>query len=352
MLNNIKQYLPGSSRSLHTMHEELGAMHAEVDQLKALIESLVKQNEQLHNELSAHDTHMKMFAWEQYREENETLEEAKQRFFSAMPHAVSSLRILQNSAFHLLREFDAFCKDNNINYWLSYGTLLGAYRHKGFIPWDDDIDLGIMRSDLSKLKEALRGNERYRLSLKYDAYVGCKQYRFMYKDEDLPCFVDLFPHDLTEHIDGLGRKALVLRNQMYNQIYSGEEYVEWVKNPLSDSSSSLAPEIEALFTEYQNKLNLIKPAKDNDAEILCGIDNWTNKEECYVYQYSDIFPLETMEFEGAQLPVPRLYKALLAIAFGDYMALPNDIASHIKHVDLESLSPEARKKLEKLASSC
>lgn len=352
MPTNLKQYLPGSSRSLHAMHEELSVVHAELDQLKVLVEKLTKQNEQLLDELHAHDTHMKMFAWEQYRKENETLEEAKQRFFSSISPADSSLRLLQKSSLQLLREFDAFCKGNGIQYWLSYGTLLGAYRHHGFIPWDDDIDLGIMRNDLLKLEEALEGSERYKLTLKYDACVGCKQYRFMYKDEDLPCFVDLFPYDLTEHIDDLGRKASALHNQMYERIWGDEALKEWAKNLLCDSESPLAPRIEALFSEYQEQLKLTEPVENASAEILYGLDNWANKEEYDVYKFSDVFPLETLEFEATSLPVPHSYKVLLEEAYGDYMALPNDIATHVKHVDLEGLTANTREKLENLASSC
>lgn len=59
----------------------------------------------------------------------------------------SPLRNLQNTMTDILREVDAVCRRNNINYWLSSGTLIGAARHGGFIPWDDDLDIEMLRSD-------------------------------------------------------------------------------------------------------------------------------------------------------------------------------------------------------------
>ena len=61
-----------------------------------------------------------------------------------------SLQELKEIEFDILKMFDDFCKENNIRYFLAYGTLLGAIRYKKFIPWDDDMDLGMLRSDYEK----------------------------------------------------------------------------------------------------------------------------------------------------------------------------------------------------------
>lgn len=108
MFSRIKQFLPGSSRSLHTMHEEITQMHKELAQMRKEFERLYDRIEiadhgingnidfkfeervlpkmkQLSDNLQAHDSHMKMFAWEQFRNNGETLVDAKKRFFLRSP---------------------------------------------------------------------------------------------------------------------------------------------------------------------------------------------------------------------------------------------------------------------------
>lgn len=65
--------------------------------------------------------------------------------------AHGNLRLIQQGSAKLLAFIDLICRKNNLQYWMHYGTLIGAMRHKGFIPWDDDIDICMMRNDFDKL---------------------------------------------------------------------------------------------------------------------------------------------------------------------------------------------------------
>ena len=67
----------------------------------------------------------------------------------------SLLRRQQMRMLEILLEVDKICKRHDIQYWLSSGTLIGAMRHDGFIPWDDDLDIEMMRSDYLRLMEVL-----------------------------------------------------------------------------------------------------------------------------------------------------------------------------------------------------
>ena len=74
-----------------------------------------------------------------------------------------TLQELKEIEFDLLKVFDTFCRENNIRYFLAYGTLLGAVRYKKFIPWDDDVDLLIPREDYNRMISLFRDDDRYRL---------------------------------------------------------------------------------------------------------------------------------------------------------------------------------------------
>ncbi len=72
-----------------------------------------------------------------------------------------SLKEVHDADLDILRFFDGFCSDNGLRYYLAYGTLLGAVRHRGFIPWDDDVDIWMPRSDFEQFAKKFNGNDRF-----------------------------------------------------------------------------------------------------------------------------------------------------------------------------------------------
>lgn len=359
-LKTIKSVLPVSSRSFHAMEKHLvgelagikeqqNRLYARIEQadfgingnLNYKVDSVISPAiRSVSDDLDAHDSHMKMFAWEQYRNTDESVADAKKRFFRSLPQATGGMRLLQLGCAKLLSEFDALCQKNSIRYWLNFGTLLGAVRHGGFIPWDDDVDLGIMRDDLAKLTELVKHDNRYRITVVYDKFVYCRQVRFWYSDTAVPCFLDLFIYDWAES-DNRDKveEHRELRRKMIAEIEIDSSFCFWSEEPYYTKSDSQARQIQSQFDrcikEAHNK-GLISTTEQPC--IIWSIDNLDDgKQRKMAFRKEVIFPTISIEFAGIRLPAPHDYDYVLRCRYDDYLELPKDINSHFHHTDHDAL---------------
>ena len=351
---DVKQFLPGSSRSLHAMHRDVSDMHDEVhieiSEIKRRLDDIYRRVEQadcgisgninrLSEDLDAHDSHMKMFAWENYRREGEEIADAKKRFFRSLPKATGGIRLLQLGCAKLLGEFDALCKSNEIQYWINFGTLIGAVRHGGFIPWDDDTDLGIMRDDLDRLAEAIENEPRYRITLVYDKHVHCRQVRFSYADDSVPCFLDLFIYDWAPSVDAvMAERQREIRREMVAEMEEDEQLAFWEDRPYYSGENSAL--IQSYFDRYFaiSRSEGIVCEKDEARAIIWSIDNLDDgNQRQWSYSLDDLLPSQRMEFEGVRLEAPANPDVFLQSRYGDILELPKDIHTHFEHVDHDEL---------------
>lgn len=233
-----------------------------------------------------------------------------------VPQATGKLRLMQEGNAVLLDVFASKCKEHNLRYWLDYGTLLGAIRHKGFIPWDDDLDVGMLREEYDRLLTLLPTlfPESEGFSYNQGAFL-----QIGYKDT--PLNLDVFPY------------------YIHSQTHSPEE-IETLKNRLHELRktivfsrglinindeqllSRLNKEVflnQAPLSEEQNPIVFLSPA----AAFL--------KER--IFSYNDIFPLKETQFESNVFFIPNHTRYYLSQLYGDYMSYPPKVGFWHQHLE-------------------
>ncbi len=247
-----------------------------------------------------------------------------------------SLQEMKEIELEILINFHEFCTENNIRYFLSHGTLLGAVRYKKFIPWDDDVDVLVPREDYNRLIKIYKDNERYRLF----CYEKNPEYRFPYaklcdmttlKKENgidnglkLGLDMDIFPLDSWDNDIDKAKKEVKKLSNARLCLGMAKLYKPDSLNPLKRFIKGiLMCFCKAFGSEYYVKkiIEESKKHKNTDSRYL------GNKAWC-VYGDKDIIPAEVfsdtvdIEFEGGNFPAPKNYDKYLTCLYGDYLPEP------------------------------
>ena len=245
----------------------------------------------------------------------------------------SLLRRQQLRMLHILIEIDRICKRHAIPYWLSSGTLIGAVRHGGFIPWDDDLDIEMMRPDYIKLMRILPNElpadlvlQTHETDPNYLFFYAKIRDRRSYLEESTTydrifrergIFIDIFP---------LEKQQLCLHR--LSELTFGHAYKIWRTYRGSDADCARKVRRIYRFNRY-----LVYPL----LRCLNRLTGATTITSALGIPYHNpryaqhIFPLTEILFEGHRFPAPKDSHALLTHIYGDYMALP----------DIERLHPHA-----------
>ena len=237
--------------------------------------------------------------------------------------------------FEILKFVANFCERNNLRYFLAYGTLIGAVRHKGYIPWDDDIDVVMPRKDYNKLIEIFnQQNDEapYELISPYDdrsryAFIRItdnrtiKVGRFLdYTKGALGVDIDIFPLDgqpdcLKKHLSRHKKLKFLERLMLYT--------VEDRKQRKGYKKLVLFL-VQAFFSKIalQKKIDKILSKIDFETSQYIGedADLYTSAKNRYPRKYVD--ESVQVEFEGVQFRAPKYYHEVLTTLYGDYMKLP------------------------------
>ncbi len=216
---------------------------------------------------------------------------------TTFPKATGLLRQVQLCDAELLRIFHELCQKHNLCYWLDYGTLLGCVRHKGFIPWDDDLDVAMPREDYEKIKKILPAElEQYGITVPQP-----QPGKAAITVWNAGMVLDIFP------VDTVIFEAEDNRNDLKKRLY--EYRVFYNKNKKNISYEQLINQREKIIGKPQGN----------------KIVWYHNMEFCAdstIYEPDTIFPLRKLNFEGYGFFVPNDYDTYLREHYGDYMAFP------------------------------
>lgn len=247
------------------------------------------------------------------------------------------LSSIQNILLAYLLEVDRICKKHNIKYFLGGGTLLGAIRHHGFIPWDDDADIMMLREDYDKFCKiapdempagmTFQNNEndkncfyefaKFRLDDTLFATGFAKEHKGMHNG----LAFDIFCHDKTAN-SKLGQK-LHLAMTLFTRAL--------VFNKWNNRKAENGSKIQSVVTDFCKTVFPIRFSLWLERMTLKFFKNKKNAK--YLYDgmgrniYNGSFPIEYLDeviyvdFEGYQLPVPKEYDKYLTFLYGDYMEL-------------------------------
>ena len=337
--DSLKQILESGVKNSYNHRNELyNQMSGKIDGLANEVRRLHEENVRLERIITHyHKQDMQMF-WEEYRKEGESTVDAQKRFFLALPKAQGVNRNLQLLEKDLLKAFIEICEKNQLDYWVYAGSLLGAVRHKGFIPWDDDVDTCMAREDIDRLREILKNNEEYRLTVKYDAWGFCKQIRFCYKDSKLPVFIDVFPFDWArtatrDSWEANHKAKMDLRTEITDE--SNPLIREFRAAGCVDDDSAIGKQVAGIFEKYYNRLHEenVLCSKEEAEGFLFSFDSWNPCDDSNINAVAQFFPLQRLEFEGMECKVPNQYMYILHELYGeDFYTFPCG-EPHFIHAD-------------------
>ena len=237
--------------------------------------------------------------------------------------------LLRRDQLELLRMLEVvaqICEQHNIKWWLSSGTLLGAARHQGFIPWDDDLDIVLMRKDCKRLERILRsmGSDEFVYHdmctdvdyvnvfgkfRKREGRINTNNRRYNYYKWAGIGF-DIFALEKTSYFSA--RAAQVI----YSNLQHITSYIRWgwLRKPLIRLIQLLCLGIINPVLRLVGKIN---PKGEYHYVLGTG---WAK----HVFYMKDIEPLTTTLFEGKMYPVPQNMDSYLSNVYGAWQSLPSE----------------------------
>lgn len=255
------------------------------------------------------------------------------------------LKKLQSNQLDILKDFIEICKKYNLTYFMVFGSALGATRHNGFIPWDDDVDVGMLRADYDKFLEIAKTEmaDKYEiLNTKTNKEYACSVTHFQKKNtkfvpetsKDLKCNIginiDIFAFDNIADDQKLRKRQakeawfwgrlLFLRGTAHPIIP-----IEGLNGKVAKIICIMVHYFLVIFrissTFIYKRLEKVSKRYNNiKTEYVTSFEDFAPLND--IIKVEDIHPLQEVDFEGIKVKLPYKNHELLQGMYGDYMKLP------------------------------
>lgn len=236
----------------------------------------------------------------------------------------------------ILNCFDTFCRKNNLHYWLDYGTLLGAVRHHGYIPWDDDLDIGMLRKDYEIASQLFNqqtsepiafmtphNKDDYRYPFGKLICTNTILYEYGKDGIKTGVYIDVFPYDNCPSNEKTMKRVFHKRNLLGR--------LRRLKLPMRREVSGIKKAVYVIGSYLMRLIpnNLIEKELDKNAkrfesmesEFVCDfVDPYDSR--CLKIPKQLFMDFTEVQFESGKYPAPKDYDYWLRSYYGDYMTLP------------------------------
>ena len=243
-----------------------------------------------------------------------------------------TIKEIQNKLKDLLQVFHDFCEEKNLKYYMAYGTMLGAYRHKGFIPWDDDVDVYMPRDDYDKLLDFSRnGNLPKKIFLKYNETSEDIIFPYaMFVDKNTTLVYEK-PGETKNMVEGLYIDVFPVTGASDNNFLAKLQSYNWyILNKKLSYSQEVAKRKNIILTLFNKYASLFEPQSIHRKIEKNSIKNSFYNSKNLLFAPTSGGPMKKeilgtptlYKFEDKMFYGPEKAEKYLQHVFGDFMKLP------------------------------